>query len=396
MHIAVVGAGIAGLTLGAALSRSGIRCRIYEQAPRLSAVGAGIQLAPNAVHPLQRLGLTEHLRAVGTAVQAIERRQWNDGHVVSRTRLGAECQDLFGAPYYTLHRADLHRGLLELLPRGTVSLGAALTAAVEHNRGVTLRFDDGSTAEADMVVGADGIRSKVRTALIDDTPEPAGRNIYRGLVDASRFPGLVAEPKVRLWLGRGQHVVCYPVSAGRSISFAATMPGDRCSAESWSATGNAEDLRSAYRGWDAELSAVLDTVDEVGLWSLHDRAPISRWSSARTTLIGDAAHPMLPFMAQGANQAIEDAVVLAACLRQNRDRAPEAALRRYEEIRLDRTARVQEGSRTRVPALHGSGSQAAGHTHHEGDTSSLGSRAWLYGYDAERAVEQKEGTNGHT
>ncbi|MYR35553.1 NAD-binding protein [Nocardiopsis alba] len=387
MRIAVVGAGIAGLTLGLALAGTGVRVRIYERAPKLREVGAGIQLSPNAVRSLCRLGLDGHLRRVGVEAESIDRLAWDDGRLLSRTLLGTQCRDLYGAPYYTLHRADLHTGLTRALAPGTVRLDSACTSVAEHDGGVVLRFADGTVEEADVLVGADGIRSTVRASLMEDEPRPAGRSIYRGLIPADRLPWS-PEPRVRLWMGKGQHCVCYPISGGRLVSFAATAPTVGPGEESWSAAGDPCELRDLYRDWDGTLRSILAIVEETGRWSLYDRAPVTRWSGDRTTLVGDAAHPMLPFMAQGANQAIEDAVVLAACLAQADGHRPAAALHHYERLRQERTTRVQNGSRARGDALHN-----ADRTHdhprvdHAEALRSLRERAWLYGYDAEFAID---------
>ncbi|KWX00479.1 salicylate 1-monooxygenase [Carbonactinospora thermoautotrophica] len=387
LHVAVVGAGIAGLTLAAALSRAGIRCQVFEQTRHLGEVGAGIQIAPNASRILHRLGLAPHLRRTAVRPAAIEMRRWDDNQLIMRTPLGEECERLYEAPYYTIHRADLHQGLLELLPEGIVHLGLRCVGVEEKPDEVVLHFEGGPTATADVVVGADGIHSVVRDALVADEPRFSGQIIYRGLIPADRVSFLPEEPRVVLWLGPEQHCVCYPVSSGRLVSFGATTPGSDWRVESWSAEGRVEDLVAAYTGWNDQITRLLHAPDAVRRWALHDRDAVEWWSRGRITIIGDAAHPMLPFMAQGANQAIEDAAVLAACLRGVTSDGVAAALQRYAEIRKPRTAEIQRISRENNRTLHlPDGDRQQQRDQALRGNSGLRDQEWLYGYDAESAV----------
>jgi salicylate hydroxylase len=385
--VAVVGAGIAGLTLALALRRAGLRCQVFEQAGRLAEVGAGVQIAPNAARLLHRLGLADHLTAVAARPHCIQMSRWNDGATIMRTPLGADCERMFGAPYYVMHRADLHRGLLALLPPDTVHLGRRCVRVEERAGEAELEFGDGSSVTADVVVGADGIHSAVRDHLVRDAPRFSGQTIYRGLVPADRMPFL-AEPRVQLWLGPGQHCVAYPVSGGALISFGATTPAGEWFAESWSAAGRIEDLAAAYRGWHPAVLELIAAAKAVGRWALHDRDPLPRWSWRRSTLVGDAAHPMLPFLAQGANQAIEDAVALAACLRGAASGGDvEHALCRYEAMRRPRTEEIQRRSRDNTRNLHlPDGAEQRRRDEHLAGRADLGSQWWLYGYDAELAA----------
>ncbi|HEX2301802.1 MAG TPA: FAD-dependent monooxygenase, partial [Pseudonocardiaceae bacterium] len=286
IRIAVVGAGIAGLTVAAALVRSGLRCDVFEQARLLGEVGAGVQLAPNAARLLHRLGMGARFEQQAVRPRAIEMRRWDDNSVLRSTALGRECEQLFGAPYYSVLRADLHRGLLERLPEGIVHLGLHCTGVHERTDGVVLRFADGSATTADVVIGADGIHSRVREHLVHDEPRYSGQSIYRALIPADRLTFLGREPKVVLWLGPGRHCVCYPVAGGQQISLAATVPAPLWGAESWSARGRTEDLAAAYLGWHPEVRALTGAPDTLGRWALHDREPLPRWSTNRITLVG--------------------------------------------------------------------------------------------------------------
>lgn len=386
-HVAVVGGGIAGLSLAVALCRAGVPCEVFEQAPEIREVGAGVQIAPNATRLLHRLGLTAELRTHAVRPEALEFRRWEDSSVLARSILGEECERFFGAPYYAIHRADLHRTLIDALPTGLLHLDRRVVSFDETADGVDIHFANGSTTRADVVVGTDGIHSVIRSSIAADQPRFSGQNVYRGLVPSGLLASLCAEAKVILWLGPDRHFVCYPVSGGTMVNFVATVPaGTGDPVESWSTQGRVEDVMAAYAGWNKDLTAVIAAADSVSLWALHDRDPIDRWSSDRLTLVGDSAHPALPFLGQGANQAIEDAVVLAGCLRDTRPGTIPAALNRYETIRKPRTTAVQEKSRANSKAFH----LADGDQQHERDarirTLDLAGQSWLYGYDADDAL----------
>jgi salicylate hydroxylase len=386
-RVVVAGAGLAGLAFAAALHRNGIDCHVYEQADVLTEVGAGVQVAPNATRLLHRLGLADSLRTVAVAPEAIEMRRWDDGRLLQRTELGGLCHDRFGAPYYTVHRADLHSCLLSLVPADRVHLGARLAAVTQDADEARLHFADGTSVAADLVVGADGIKSITREQIVADAPRYSGQTIYRGLVPADRVPFLVATPRVQLFLGPDQHCVAYPVSSGRLVSFGATISAPDWHTESWTVSGDVARLAEAYAGWHPDVTRLIAAVATASRWALHDRESIERLSSGRVVVIGDAAHPMLPFQAQGANQAIEDAIVLAICLAEADSDDVATALKRYEEIRLPRTTAIQQRSRANATNFH----LADGDEQRTRDTSSqassgLDQHEWLFAYDAEHAA----------
>jgi salicylate hydroxylase len=381
LRVAVVGAGIAGLAAAAWLRRPGIACVVYERTRRLGEIGAGVQIGPNATRLLHRLGLADDLYATGVRPAAVEMRHWRTGATTARTLLGASCEATFGAPYYTVHRADLHRALRRRVDH--VDLGRHCVGVTEREGEVELRFDDGGTEVADLVIGADGIRSVVRGALVRDVPVFSGITVYRGLT--RRIGGGCA---VMLWLGPGQHCVCYPISGGR-LNVVATAPVGRTqtSTESWTAPGRVADVVAAYQGWHDDVVETLSSLESVTRWALHERPQPPRLCSDRIALVGDAAHPMLPFGAQGASQAIEDAAALATCLSGigPADLAP--ALRRYEHVRGPRLARVAATVGVHRAEHH----LADGPRQRERDRTlnrrmRLDGQRWLYGYDAERAA----------
>lgn len=391
--VTIVGAGIAGLTLAGVLRQAGTSYRVVDQASQFGQVGAGIQLAPNAVRLLHGLGLAERLAAVAVRPQAMQVSHWQDDHLLSVTTLGSSCQDVYGAPYYTVHRADLHAVLAGAGGTDGLGLRTGLVGLSERASDVELTFADGSRGRSGIVVGADGIHSVVRQVIANDQPRPAGGSIFRGLVPADQVPELARVPMIRMWVGPGQHCVCYPVDAGRAISFSATVPARQASSESWSALGSSAELVSAYRGWSPVLRRLLSAAEVVGRWDLHDRDPIPKWTTARVALVGDAAHPMLPFMAQGGNQAIEDAVTLGTCLAElggdsvelasgTSSRSAAIALRLYEALRAPRTAAIQRGSRLGPSAM---AEPEAGPV--QDGVQRLAAMQWLYGHDAGQAAK---------
>ncbi|QIZ37598.1 FAD-dependent monooxygenase [Saccharopolyspora sp. ASAGF58] len=377
LEVAVVGAGITGLAHAAALRRAGIGVAVYEKANAFGDIGAGIQLAPNAVRLLHRLGLADGLAAVAVRSTAIEMRDGRTGQVRGRVPLD-DCENRYGAPYYLLARFDLHALLASLLPDGVVELGKACESVAEHDSAVQCRFADGTAVGADVLVGADGIRSAVRRARVDDQPVYSGFSVYRGLVDASGLPASFTEPRSIVWTGEGRHFVCYPVAGGRLVNFVATLSAEEWGAESWSEPGKAQDVLDAFADWD-NVHPLVEAAETVTRWGLHVREDGPAWTTARTALAGDAAHPMLPFTAQGAGQGIEDAVALAGALARHGDDVS-VALRTYEQVRRPRAMKVQQLSGDMGRNLHrdASESQQRPDAHPIGDTLD-----WLFDHDAE-------------
>jgi salicylate hydroxylase len=388
LRVAIVGAGIAGLTLAAWLTRSGLRCRVFERADTPPGFGAGIQLTPNATRLLDRLldrlGLGGALADVAVRPAGIQFRRGHDDEPIGRIALGTA----YAAPHYTLLRADLHRALLAGVPAEVVCPGRGCVGVEERADDVVVSFADGSRVTADVVVGADGIHSVVRQRLGLPAPRFSGHIAYRMLVGASRPPA----PEVTIWLGPGRHAVRYPVARGRQVNVVATAPVDGWDASSWTVPGRTGDLLHAYDGWHPRVRAMLAAADRVTCWALYDAPAPARLGTGRVAVVGDAAYPMLPFGAQGANQAIEDAVALAVCLDGTGPAGVPEALRRYERVRLPRRIRVGEAVRDNNSSHHVTDVAAQRRRDRElraGEHPR--NRDWLYGYDAELDAESAAG-----
>ena len=387
--IAIIGGGIGGLTAALSLLRAGFDVHVYEQARVLREVGAGVQISPNASRVLHRLGLADELAKLGVRPLAFHQRRWDDGRTLLRTPLGDEVEAHFGYPHYQSHRADVLAMLTAAVPAGRLHLGHRLTGFTDRGDRVEARFENGAHIVADGLIGCDGIHSTVRRQLFgEEQPQFTGVVAYRGLVPAERVSHLDLEVSAQIWMGPGKHMVMYYVAGKRLVNFVGNVERDSWTAESWTERGDIEELRAAFADWDPNLRAVIDSVDETFIWGLFDRAPLPRWSVNRVTLLGDACHPMLPYMAQGAAQAMEDAATLAACLREF-DVAE--ALRRYEQLRLRRTANVQAAARTNKLRFHlpDGPAQVERDARMAGGATDWSFKAieWLYGYDPEAAVE---------
>jgi 2-polyprenyl-6-methoxyphenol hydroxylase-like FAD-dependent oxidoreductase len=387
ISIAVIGGGIGGLAAALQLLREGFDVHVYEQVPVKREVGAGLVLTPNATRLLYHLGLAERLLALAVAPVAWRQRRWQDGKTLMFTPVRASG----GAPtFFTVHRADLLSMIAEALPAERVHAGGQLTGLADRGDTVELEFANGERAQADVVIGADGIHSTVRGILLGpEKPRYTGCVAYRGLVQTERLSALDLPIESQLWLGPGAHFVHYPVHAGKLLNFACLVDREAWTKESWTEPGDPADVRAFFAGWHPQVRAILSALDETFVWGLFDRAPLPRWSVNRVTLLGDACHPMLPFMAQGAAQAIEDAATLAAVLARSDDIVE--GLRRYEALRLPRTAAIQStaaGNKIRNHLPDGPEQQARDASMAAGTASwVIGASLWVYQHDAFAAAE---------
>jgi salicylate hydroxylase len=355
MKVAIVGAGIAGLTAALALLRRNIDVEIYEQAAELREVGAGVQISANGTKVLDSLGLRNALAAISCEPEAKEVRLWSTGQAWKLFDLGAVSVERYGAIYLTLHRADLHTALADAvraLKADAVHLDARCVALDQTATGVSIALSDGRSARADVVIGADGIHSAVRAALFGaGRPEFTGIMAWRAVIPSRQLPAHIARPVGTNWIGPGHHVVTYPLRGGELYNFVGAVERSDWTVESWSVRGSRDECAADFHGWHPDIHTMIATFDQPYKWALMRRTPLRKWSRGRVVLVGDACHPMLPFMAQGAVMAIEDAIILARVLeRCGADH--ESAFRRYEELRVDRAVRAVEGSAANTERFH--------------------------------------------
>jgi 6-hydroxynicotinate 3-monooxygenase len=365
--IAVVGAGIGGLTVAATLRGAGLDVQVYEQASQFARIGAGIQMTPNAMRVLRGIGLEDHLVAIAFRPTEMRNREWDSGELTFELPLGDTSARRYGAPYLLLHRGDLHEALTRVVPEECIHRGRQLVDLEEGPDGVELRFADGTGARAQAVIGADGVHSRVREILLGpEAPRFTGRVAYRTVYPVELLGGLEVDPSCKWW-GQDRHIVIYYISGGREVYFTTSVPEADWQVESWSATGSLTDLRAAFEGFHPHVRAVLDACPQVHKWAIFERDPLPTWRSSRAVLLGDACHPMTPYMAQGAAASMEDAAVLARCLAGAAPADVPAAFARYEAARKPRTSELQLESRGNTWLRHAA------------DPS------WVYGYDAWRA-----------
>lgn len=387
-RIAVLGGGIGGLAAAAFLHRAGLHATVFEQAPALGEVGAGLVVSPNAVRLIRRIGQLDSLLENAVPLEVgWEFRRWEDGEVLSAEQLAGRCEELYGERTYVAHRADLLAVLAAAAPPEWLRLGKRCIDVTQRLGGTELTFDDGTTFSADVVIGADGVHSIVR-GIIAETGRPvfSGMCAYRAIVPAGAAPEFARRPSQTLWIGPDHHLVHYPISGGRAVNLVAFAPAAGFSQESWSTRATVEEFLAEFTGWDPRLTDLIKAAGTPGRWALLDRAPLKHWSHGRITLLGDAAHPMFPFFAQGAAQSIEDAAVLAQCLAAY-PADPVAALKSYEQLRIERTTKIQQLSHARKDINHlpdGPAQRERDAALAEGDP--LVRNGWLYGYDAELAV----------
>jgi 6-hydroxynicotinate 3-monooxygenase len=347
--VAIVGAGMGGLATAAALRLVGIDVTVYEQAPQFARIGAGIQIGCNAMKVLRKLGLEPMLRGQSFYPRSWNNRDWRTGDIKFDMIFGETAEAKFGAPYLLAHRGDLHAALASAVPGECIRLGHRLVGLDQAGEAMRLTFANGATAAADAVIGADGVHSTVRDILFGATPVNfTGRIAYRTTYPAA----LLGEHRIgdcTKWWGEDRHIVIYYVKPDRSEVYLVTsQPEPEFRIESWSAKGDVTELRKAFAGFDREVEQVLAACPDVHKWAIVDRDALPHWQQGRVTLLGDACHPMTPYMAQGAAMAIEDAAVLSRCLDGVAREGIADALRRFEATRKDRASRVQETSRKNI------------------------------------------------
>jgi len=343
VKVAIAGGGIGGLTAAIALLRQGIEVDVFEQAPGINAIGASLQLGPNALRLMDELGLLGALRRIGVRPDAVEFVRWDDGSLLLHMPMGPEMEDHFGAPQLDFFRPDLHRVLADSLPRGTLHFGARVTAVEHHAQAVELLLADGTRVRADVAIAADGIRSTLRQQLFGtEGPVFSGTVVYRGVARRERVIDLHPAHVNYYWLGPYRHGVSYWISSGRLLAVNCAVQRAQWARESWAQEAPVQEVLPYFNGWHEPLLARIRACDTFLRGAVFVRRPLPHWAKGRVALLGDAAHAMEPFQAQGAAQAVEDAYVLAACLSSDDD--PVSALSRYEAIRRERAEELQSSS----------------------------------------------------
>jgi salicylate hydroxylase len=397
LRVGIVGGGIGGVALARALRLRGIDAHVFERASAFGEIGAGVQMTPNAAKVLRALGLGEALARIGFLPNAMVGRNWDDARELFHTPLREVCPRLFGADFWHVHRADLHAILCEGIPADHVRFDVSCTSVTQNAGKAIAHFGDGTQFEADLIVGADGIHSAVRDSLWGKTASQyTGHMCWRALVPVEQHPLPFVSPDASFWMGPKAHIVTYYVKGGAAVNIVAVNESASWVTESWTEPSTREDLLAAYEGWHENIIRLFEKTDaqQIFKWGLFDRDPMAQWSQGSVTLLGDAAHPMLPFLSQGAAMAIEDAYVLAAAL-SHFDGDLDGALRAYEAERRPRTARVQLEARERGRTYHLSTPEEQKKRDEEfrkaqaKDPNAVGIKAeWVYSYDATACVER--------
>lgn len=388
--VIIIGAGIGGLAAALALLKQGVDVEVYERAPSLGEVGAGVQTTPNGAKVLMALGLEAEMRRLGTATSGKDTYLWNTGQKRPFIALGQKASEEFGAPYLTFHRADLHRMLqegVEAAKPGAIFLDHSFERLEQMANGVRAHFTNGHSADAQVLVGADGIHSRVRQQLFgQDKAQFTGCMAWRGLIPAEAIQSTINTDGGSMWLGPTAHIVTYPVRQGKLLNFIGMVDRDDWQVESWTEKGSTEECLKDFEGWHPHVHQMVHHIETPFKWALMVRPPLANWSVERVTLLGDACHSTLPFLSQGANMALEDSLVLARCLTAMPN-DPAQALSLYDAMRRPRTSRIVRSSADQLKRVHNpelSNPEAAkAYIEREWSATSVEDRyRWIYGYDA--------------
>lgn len=353
MKILIAGGGIGGLAAALALLRAGFDVEVHEQAAELKEVGAGLQLSANGNRVLYELGLGEALARLSCEATGKEVRLWSTGDTWKLFDLGAVSVERYGYPYFTVYRPDLLTVLaagVRALKADAIHLGARCRGFTQDATGVTLHLENGS-ARGDLLIGADGVHSAIRQGLFGaDRPQFTGLMAWRGVIPMERLPQHMRRMVGTNWVGPGGHIVHYPLRSGTLMNFVGVRERADWQVESWSVAGTRAECLADFAGWHADIQAMIEAIDVPYKWALMHRPPLPRWSEGRVSLLGDACHSTLPFLAQGAVMAIEDGYILMRALKADAD--PAAALARYEAARRERTTRMVEGAAANTKRFH--------------------------------------------
>jgi salicylate hydroxylase len=392
-RVAIVGGGIGGLTAALALIREGIEVEVYEQAPELKELGAGVQISSNGTRVLHALGLGKAADRLGVVVAGKEIRLWSTGQTWKLFDLGAVSVERYGFPYMMFHRGDLHAMLLEAIRSarpGAIHLDHKCVGVTQGEGEATIQFENGASATAPVVIGADGVQSRVRLAAFGaDRPEFTGIVCWRGLVPRERVPKGIKMDVGTNWVGPGGHVVHYPVRGGELLNFVGLLERDDWRVESWTVQGTKDEFANDFRDWHTDIHACIRSVDVPYKWALFARPPMPAWTKGRVTLMGDACHSMLPMMAQGAVMALEDGLILGRCVKKYG--AVPQALQHFEAVRRERANRCVAASLDNAKRFHNpamaNAEGAEAYVTREWQEDKVKARyEWLFTYDATRVA----------
>ena len=382
LRIAIIGGGIGGLTAALALRARGLKVTVFEQASVLREIGAGVSIQPNAALLLQRIGLTDGIKKIGSAITGF----------LLRTSLGevinTSARTWTGVQGYNVHRAEFLKLLIDVQLKGTLHFDHRLSAAMQTNGHVQLTFSNGKTVDADIVIGADGIHSALRRESgLKTHPSSEGIMAYRGLIPTERLSWAKdIGGGMSMWIGKGRSFLCYPVSGGRLMNMVAFVPTNLDAEESWTAPGDLKALGAEYAGWHDPVLETIGALDQTFRWGIYDRAPLPYWSTGRMTLLGDAAHPMVPHIGQGAAQAIEDGFTLAVLLEGAKWKDFPKRLEAYEKLRIERTSRIQALAREAGRFFRAEYENASERDRLMGKWMSA--TGWIRGHDAEQTAKE--------
>lgn len=389
-RVIIAGAGIGGLTAALALLKAGIDCEIYEQAKELQEVGAGLQISPNGNRALFNLGLEKDVRRDGVETRDKEIRLWSTGQAWSLfDPKVATAEQRYGYPMYLMHRGDLHAMLVravQAIKPDAITLQARCMDFEQDDAGVRLRFEDGRSAAGDILVGADGLHSRIRQKLFGPaTPRFTGVVAWRGMVPVDRLEPHQRRSVSSQWIGPKGHATCYPVRRGQLLNFVGEVERDDWREESWIERGSLEECLSDFPNWHQDLRHIVSSTEALYKWALFLREPLPQWSVGRVTLLGDACHPTIPFLGQGANMAMEDGFVLGRCVQKYVD-DPKRGLVSYENARRERTTKIVQRSAAMLNTFHNdalsSPTEAAKYVDAQWHPDKIRDRYdWIYTYD---------------
>lgn len=389
IKVIIAGGGIGGLSAALALLRQGFDVEVYEQAKELREVGAGIQISPNGSRALDALGIYENVKADSCNPEKKEFRLWNTGKSWLLFDFGDDAVEKYGYPYLTVYRPDLLKALVdgvEAIKPNAIHLDSKVHSFSQDKDSIKLKLENGQEISGDLLIGADGVRSAIRNQLWGPTnPNFSGMVAWRGVIPMKNLPEHLQKMVGSTWIGPGGHAVNYPLHRGEIMNFVGTIERKDWQVESWSTQGTVEECLNDFKGWHEDVQTMIRLSPQLFKWALMQRDPIPQWTQGRVTLVGDAAHATLPFLAQGAVQSIEDGVVLARCLDKYVHDLP-LAFEKYESARIERTSKMVRGATANTGRFHSAELEteegAEAYLQREWSSNPIADRYdWLYRYD---------------